>query len=63
MASMSCGPLTSENKKFSNAQDVNIFSGSNVSFYNILSHVLDSDSKILKIIFFFFSKISPVVEI
>ena len=31
-------------KKFSNAQDVNIFSSSNVSFYTILSHVLDSET-------------------
>ena len=32
---------------FSNVQEVNIFSNSNVSFYIILSHVLDSDSEIL----------------
>ena len=68
IASMSCGPLTSETdsvsikniiikkimvKKFSNAQEVNIFSSSNVNFYTILSHVLDSDTEILKMIFFF----------
>ena len=81
IASMSCGPLTSETdsvsikniiikkimvKKFSNAQEVNIFSSSNVSSYAILSRVLDSDPEILKVIFFFFfffSKISPVVTI
>ena len=38
-------------KKFSNAQEVNIFSSSNVNFYTVLSHVLDSE--ILKMIFFF----------
>ena len=64
VAFMSRGPLTSEAdsvsikksiiikkvmvKKFSNAQQVNIFSSSNVNFYTILSHVLDSDSEILK---------------
>ena len=62
-ASMSCGPLTSETdsvaikkkkinkimaKNVSNAQEVNIFSSSNVNFYTILSPVLDSDSEILK---------------
>ena len=31
-------------KKFFNAQEVNIFLSSNVNFYTILSHVLDSDS-------------------
>ena len=50
---MLCGLLTSETvsvsikiystkenngKKFSNAQEVNIFSSSNVNFYTILSH-------------------------
>ena len=64
---MSCGPLTSETdsvsikyiikkimvKKFSNAQEVNMFSSSNVNFYTILSHVLDSDPEILKMNFFF----------
>ena len=69
IASMSCGPLTSETdfvsikkskkimvKKFSNTQEVffNIFSSSNVNFFTILSHVLDSDSEILKNFFFFF---------
>ena len=39
---------------FSNAQEVNIFSSSNVDFYTILSHVFDSDSKIRKMIFTFF---------
>ena len=38
---------------FPHAQEVNIFSSSNVSFYTILSRVLDSDSEILKVIFFF----------
>ena len=33
--------------KFSNAQEFNIFSNSNVNFYTILSPVLDSDSEIL----------------
>ena len=37
-------------KKFSNAQEINIFSSSNVSFYTILCHVLDSE--ILKMNFF-----------
>ena len=32
-------------KEFSNAQEVNTFSSSNVSFYTILSHVLESDSE------------------
>ena len=32
-------------EKLSNAQVVNIFSSSNVSFYTISSHVLDSDSE------------------
>ena len=43
-------------KKFSNTQEVffNIFSSSNVNFFTILSHVLDSDSEILKFFFFFF---------
>ena len=40
-------------KKFSNAQEVYILSSSN--FYTILSHVLDSDSEILKKILFLFS--------
>ena len=40
-------------KNFSNAQEVNIFSSRNVSFYTILSHVLDSDSEIPKMNFFF----------
>ena len=35
-------------KKFSNAQEVSMFSSSNVNFYFILSHVLGSDSEILK---------------
>ena len=35
-------------KNVSNAQEVNIFSSSNVNFYTILSPVLDSDSEILK---------------
>ena len=38
---------------FSNAQEVHIISSSNVNFYTILSYVLDSDSEILKMIFFF----------
>ena len=41
-------------KKFSNAQEVNIFSSSNVSFYTILSH----DSEILKIYIFFFQNLA-----
>ena len=45
-------------KKFSN---VHIFSSNNVNVYTIFSHVLDSDSEILKMINFF-SKISPVVK-
>ena len=51
---MSCGPLTSETdsvsikniiikkimvKKFSNAQEVNMFSSSNVNFYTILTYL------------------------
>ena len=48
-------------KQFFNAQEVNILSNSNVYLFTILSLVLDSDSEILKIIFF--SKISPVVTI
>ena len=32
--------------------EVNIFSSSDVSFYSILSHVLDSDSEILNFLFF-----------
>ena len=32
-------------KKFSNAQEVNIFSSSNVNFFGILSYVLHSDSE------------------
>ena len=31
-----------------------MFSSSKVNFYTILSHVLNSDSEILKMIFFFF---------
>ena len=38
-------------KKFSNAEEVNILSSSN--FYTILSHVFDSDSEILKMIFIY----------
>ena len=38
-------------KKFSNVTEVNIFSSSDVSFYTILSHVLESDSEILKMNF------------
>ena len=45
----------------SSAQEVNIFSSSNVSFYTILCHVLDSE--ILNFFFLFISKISPVVTI
>ena len=43
-------------KVFSNAHEVNIFSSSNVNFYTILSHVLDSDSEILKQNFLCFPK-------
>ena len=46
-------------KKLSNAQEVNIFSSSNVSFYTIFSHILLSDSE--NDFFFFF--IIPVVTI
>ena len=35
-------------KKFSNVQEVNILLSSNVNFSTILSHVLDSDSEVLK---------------
>ena len=45
-------------KKFSNAQEVNIFSSSNVNFYTILSHVLDSDSEIMKMSFSFFRNLT-----
>ena len=41
-------------KKFSNAQEVNILSSSNVNFYTILSHVLDSELLKTMIFFFFF---------
>ena len=34
-------------KKFSNAQEVNIFSSSNVNFYTDLSHVLDCENDFL----------------
>ena len=47
-------------KRFSSSQEVIISSSSNVNFYTILSHVLDSE--ILEIMFFF-SQISPVVTI
>ena len=40
-------------KKFSNAQEVHIFSSSNVKFYTLLSRILDCDSEISENDFFF----------